>query len=203
MTAGNKYEYLWSNPGKKPVRVSAPQYIDNVLSFVETLISNEDLFPTLPNKPFGSNFRTEVKTAFKRLFRVFAHIYYHHFENVKELGAEAHLNTCFKYFTLFAMEFNMIEKKELAPLEELINVLLPDSNNSSSPNVIPSTGTVSAVTSTPSTTSSSSSSVPSVNSVLPIGGTGGTIATLPPSAMGNILPTVSSSSLPTSSNQPP
>jgi len=160
MTAGGKYEYLWSAPNAKPIRVSAPEYIDNVLSYVEGLINNEGLFPTLPNKPFPSNFIPEVKTAFKRLFRVFAHIYYHHFDHVKELGAEAHLNTCFKHFTLFALEFNLIEKKELAPLDDLIAVLLPDnpaSNTTTSSNLPVTTttmpGTVPSTTSLPSVTS--------------------------------------------------
>lgn len=39
---------------------------------------------------------TQIKQIFKRLFRVYAHIYYSHFEKIVDLGEEAHLNTCFK-----------------------------------------------------------------------------------------------------------
>ena len=42
-----------------------------------------------------------VKTIFKRLFRVYAHIYHSHFKDVCALGEEAHLNTCFKHFMYF------------------------------------------------------------------------------------------------------
>jgi MOB kinase activator 1 len=36
------------------------------------------------------------------------------------LGAEYHLNTCFKHFIYFIDEFKLVEEKELAPLAELI-----------------------------------------------------------------------------------
>jgi MOB kinase activator 1 len=53
------------------------------------------------------------------LFRVYAHVYYNHFTNITELGAEAHLNTCFKHFIFFTKEFDLIEDEELAPLAEV------------------------------------------------------------------------------------
>ena len=51
--------------------------------------------------PFPSNFGDVVKTIFKRLFRVYAHIYHSHFQKIVNLKEEAHLNTCFKHFVLF------------------------------------------------------------------------------------------------------
>jgi len=66
-----------------------------------------------------------VQNIFKRLFRVYAHIYYCHFERISALGAEPHLNTCFKHFMHFVYEFNLVpNKSELAPLQELIDKLL-------------------------------------------------------------------------------
>lgn len=64
-----------------------------------------------------------AKTILKRLFRVYAHIYHQHFIQVVELGEEAHLNTSFKHFIFFVQEFNLIDKRELAPLQELIDRL--------------------------------------------------------------------------------
>ena len=41
------------------------------------------------------------------------------------LGAEPHLNTCFKHFVYFVYEFNLIPNRtELSPLQELIDKLL-------------------------------------------------------------------------------
>lgn len=51
--------------------------------------------------PFPKDFREVVKTIFKRLFRVYAHIYHSHFQKIVSLKEEAHLNTCFKHFILF------------------------------------------------------------------------------------------------------
>ena len=45
------------------------------------------------------------------------------FQEIVSLGEEAHLNTSFKHFVYFIQEFELIEKKELAPLQELIDRL--------------------------------------------------------------------------------
>ena len=43
------------------------------------------------------------------------------------LGAEPHLNTCFKHYMYFVYEFNLIPRKEeLQPLQELIDKLMAD-----------------------------------------------------------------------------
>jgi len=76
--------------------------------------------------PFPANFVESVQNIFKRLFRVYAHIYYCHFERMSTLGAEPHLNTCFKHYMYFVYEFNLIpNRQELQPLQELIDKLLP------------------------------------------------------------------------------
>ncbi len=36
------------------------------------------------------------------------------------LGAETHLNTCFKHFIYFIDQFQLVDSRELAPLAELI-----------------------------------------------------------------------------------
>ncbi|KFO70428.1 MOB kinase activator 1A, partial [Cuculus canorus] len=73
--------------------------------------------------PFPKNFMSVAKTILKRLFRVYAHIYHQHFDSVMRLQEEAHLNTSFKHFIFFVQEFNLIDRRELAPLQELIEKL--------------------------------------------------------------------------------
>lgn len=73
--------------------------------------------------PFPKNFMSVAKTILKRLFRVYAHIYHQHFDSVMQLQEEAHLNTSFKHFIFFVQEFNLIDRRELAPLQELIEKL--------------------------------------------------------------------------------
>ena len=37
---------------------------------------------------------------------------------------QAHLNTSFKHFIFFVHEFNLIEKRELSPMQELIDRMM-------------------------------------------------------------------------------
>jgi len=47
MSAGPKYEYLWADGQniKTPLKVSAAEYIDYLMTWVENQINNESLFP--------------------------------------------------------------------------------------------------------------------------------------------------------------
>eukprot|EP01097_Dermamoeba_algensis_P001237 TRINITY_DN1469_c0_g1_i1.p1 TRINITY_DN1469_c0_g1~~TRINITY_DN1469_c0_g1_i1.p1 ORF type:complete len:222 (+),score=50.65 TRINITY_DN1469_c0_g1_i1:49-714(+) len=124
MSAGPKYEYLWADEqNKKPVKLSARDYIDRLMTWVQGILDDERVFPPRSDMPFPKNFQEIVKKIFKRLFRVYAHIYYSHFQKIVSLGEEAHLNTCFKHFYYFIDEFRLVEKKELAPLSPLIDNL--------------------------------------------------------------------------------
>jgi hypothetical protein len=78
------------------------------------------VFKSLKGIPFPKNFMQVIKVIFKRLFRVYAHIYHSHFQHIMSLGLEYHLNTCFKHFIYFVDEFRLVDEKELAPLAELI-----------------------------------------------------------------------------------
>ncbi|XP_023647477.1 MOB kinase activator 1B isoform X1 [Paramormyrops kingsleyae] len=125
MSAGPKYEYHWADGTniKKPIKCSAPKYIDYLMTWVQDQLDDETLFPSKIGVPFPKNFMSVAKTILKRLFRVYAHIYHQHFDAVIQLQEEAHLNTSFKHFIFFVQEFNLIDRKELVPLQELIEKL--------------------------------------------------------------------------------
>ena len=76
--------------------------------------------------PVRSMMSSVVPQILKRLFRVYAHIYCHHFDQISELGLQPHLNTSLKHFVLFSKEFGVVDQKEFAPLDELIQILLDD-----------------------------------------------------------------------------
>eukprot|EP01119_Soliformovum_irregulare_P022024 TRINITY_DN7444_c0_g1_i2.p1 TRINITY_DN7444_c0_g1~~TRINITY_DN7444_c0_g1_i2.p1 ORF type:complete len:184 (-),score=30.96 TRINITY_DN7444_c0_g1_i2:68-619(-) len=118
----NRYEYLWADGKdvKKPIKVSASEYMDYLLPWVRSHLEDETIFPVHDEQPFPKNFKSIVKTIFKRLFRVYAHIYYSHAQEIIDLGVDAHLNTTFKHFFLFIQEFDLVEPKEMAPLAERI-----------------------------------------------------------------------------------
>jgi len=136
MSAGPKYEYHWADGQtvKKPIKCSAPKYIDYLMTWVQDQLDDETLFPSKIGVKFPPNFQNIVRTILKRLFRVYAHIYHQHFKEIVSLGEEAHLNTSFKHFIYFVQEFQLIEKKELAPLQELIDRLTAHSEASTKMN---------------------------------------------------------------------
>ncbi|CAN6848770.1 unnamed protein product [Brassica oleracea] len=125
MNAG-LYEYRWADgvAVKEPITVSAPEYVEYLMNWIETQIDNEAIFPQQPGVPFPPNFKDFVKPILKRMFRVYAHIYHCHFKKVVGFEEEAHLNTCFKHFVLFTSEYQLIDEANLAPLKDLVDKIL-------------------------------------------------------------------------------
>ncbi|KAM0790190.1 MOB kinase activator 1B [Microbotryomycetes sp. NB124-2] len=121
MCAGPRFEYHWQDGVhyKKPTKFSAPEYVDHLMNWVQGMLDDEAVFPSKIGVPFPRNFQTTVKSIVRRLFRVYAHLYNHHFAQLCALSIEAHINTSYRHFLLFVNEFNLIEKKELVPLAEL------------------------------------------------------------------------------------
>lgn len=66
------------------------------------------------------DYMSVMRIVFKKLFRVYAHVYHHHLTEFIKQDAEVHLNTSFKYFGMFVREFELISKKEEAPLRKLL-----------------------------------------------------------------------------------
>jgi len=123
MSAGPRFEYLWAD-GKKIIQaitVSAPEYIEYLMTWIHEQIDDSSIFPSEAGAPFPKNFLSTVKQIFKRLFRVYAHIYHCHFAEIVGLKAEAHLNTSFKHLTYFIQEFDLVVASDLTPLQELID----------------------------------------------------------------------------------
>ncbi|RPA87317.1 hypothetical protein BJ508DRAFT_410827 [Ascobolus immersus RN42] len=126
MKATEEFEYLWQDSSsekyKKPTKMSAPEYIDTLMKWTQALIDNESVFPTRTNAPFPKNFAPQVRQIFKRLYRVYAHIYCHHYPVIVALGLEPHLNTSFKHYVLFIKEFELATGKDFwGPLGDLVD----------------------------------------------------------------------------------
>jgi len=115
-------EYLWKDNKefKKPTRIPAPKYIDFLLTWIDEQITNPGIFPVEEGQKFPRNFQAVAKNIYKRLFRLYAHIYCSHSEKIRSIGANAHLNTCFKHFVYFILEFQLLSKEDMAPLDKLI-----------------------------------------------------------------------------------
>mgnify|MGYP001033000515 FL=1 len=140
MAAGPHYTYLWTDEHQRdPISVQtmlkmncrcllaiiSAMYLFGLLMFlvVMTLPRSrriEEWYLMYSDGVFPENFIPVMRILFKKLFRVYAHVYHHHLSEFIKRNAEIHLNTSFKYFGMFVREFGLISKKEEAPLRKLL-----------------------------------------------------------------------------------
>ncbi|KAE9555033.1 hypothetical protein FO519_001779 [Halicephalobus sp. NKZ332] len=126
MSGGSRYEYLWQDGDryKKPTKLSAPQYINELMEWIEVRINNENIFPVSIQIPFPPDYKQTCKKILTRLFRVFVHVYIHHFDRLVSIGAEPHANTLYKHFYYFVTEHNLVSARELEALKNLTDRLV-------------------------------------------------------------------------------
>jgi hypothetical protein len=123
MSGGPRYEYRWQDKTdprfKDPTLLPAPDYVFELMRWIEQIINDERVFPTKVGTPFPRNFHRSCQKILTRLHRVFVHVYIHHFDRVSSMGAEAHINACYKHFFYFVREFKLVDDRELKPLREM------------------------------------------------------------------------------------
>jgi len=122
MSATSKYVYHWQE-NNSTVQLSAPQYVDRLMTWINTLLEDERIFPSKIGVSFPPNFRDTAHRIMRRLFRIYAHIYCRHLQDVRSMDMEPHLNSSFKHFIFFAQEFQILSTTELEPLQPCIDVL--------------------------------------------------------------------------------
>lgn len=127
MSAGPKYQYFWADgvKVKDPIAVSARSYMTYLFDWIEDQIADPTKFPVDDSTQYPENYREIVKSIYKRLFRMYGHVYYSHFDQIRAMGAEAHLNASFQHFMYFVLEYHLVEDFELKPLTKLISKLVP------------------------------------------------------------------------------
>eukprot|EP00929_Paragymnodinium_shiwhaense_P057091 TRINITY_DN28568_c0_g2_i1.p1 TRINITY_DN28568_c0_g2~~TRINITY_DN28568_c0_g2_i1.p1 ORF type:complete len:235 (-),score=37.02 TRINITY_DN28568_c0_g2_i1:100-804(-) len=130
MNAGDMC-YLWADGEDyvTPTKMNAPQYCETCLHWVDKQLAKEDFMPTEPNAPFPDDFKQAVSVIFKRMFRIYAHMFHVHFKQFKQGGADEHLTTAFKHFLYFIKEFNLVSEKEFEPLKDLVSIFMDQRNS--------------------------------------------------------------------------
>lgn len=115
--------YMWLDEKGKKSKLSAPQYVDYVMTYVQKTVNDETLFPTKHGHEFPANFDQILRKIQKLLFHVVAHIYHSHFREIVLLGLHAHLNSIFAHIIEFDLRHNVLEDKETEVLQDLIHAL--------------------------------------------------------------------------------
>jgi len=116
-------QYLWVDEKGKKSRLSAPQYIDYIMTYVQKTINDEATFPTKHGNEFPTGFDSQIRKVHRLLFHVLAHTYHSHFKEIVLLQLHAHLNAVFVHFVEFSLRYHLVEEKELEVLEDLIVAL--------------------------------------------------------------------------------
>jgi len=123
VSTGAPMNFTWVDDRGKKVRLSAPQYIELVIIQIEKYVTDELVFPTKYDMFFPTNFLTVIKKIFRMLFHILVHMYQSHYEHLTDLQELKILNTVFIHFMYFQTEHNLLESKEVHPLEDLIKSL--------------------------------------------------------------------------------
>eukprot|EP00026_Physarum_polycephalum_P019444 Phypoly_transcript_21463.p1 GENE.Phypoly_transcript_21463~~Phypoly_transcript_21463.p1 ORF type:complete len:127 (+),score=7.77 Phypoly_transcript_21463:50-382(+) len=107
------------------LNLSADEYIDRLIIWISEQLEDPAIFPNYSNN--SPMFLPTIKKIMTRIYRVYAHIYHCHWERVKAVGGEAHINKCFKHLCDFAVEYKLITSQEMAPMQHTINELKGES----------------------------------------------------------------------------
>jgi MOB kinase activator 1 len=166
MSAGPKYEYHWADGQsvKKPIKCSAPKYIDYLMTWVQDQLDDEALFPSKIGMFSPGNLLTALNVVLicrSSFSKKFPHHCQNNFEEVVPSlctfvspallrgdaaggrGSPQHLFQAFHFLRpgnrinkqnllliflcpkplVIFQEFSLIDRRELAPLMELIEKL--------------------------------------------------------------------------------
>uniref|UniRef100_A0A8C6QCI2 MOB kinase activator 2 n=1 Tax=Nannospalax galili TaxID=1026970 RepID=A0A8C6QCI2_NANGA len=108
--------YYWYDERGKKAKCTAPSIS------VQKPVTNEDVFPTKYGREFPSSFMSLGKIC-TYLCHVLDHIYRAHLKTTLALELHSHLNTLYIHFILFTREFNLLDAKETAVMDDLTEVL--------------------------------------------------------------------------------
>ncbi|PIK47847.1 putative MOB kinase activator 2 isoform X1 [Apostichopus japonicus] len=123
MSAPNNVQYNWQDERGKKAKCTAPQYIEYAMTYSERQFKDETVFPTKYGQTFPSDFRSIIQRINRYFFHLLAHIYHSHFLHLTEHDLHRHLNSIFCHFMHFSVEFDLIDTKDTAVLEDLIEIM--------------------------------------------------------------------------------
>ena len=147
LTAASNHSFTWLNSRYQPVEIPAYEYLTLVQRYISGKIDDGAIFPTdaagvsfadnpafctpLPDagqdwvgkrSGFPQNFMETCQTIFRQMFRVYAHLYWSHFDDMFSLNLEKGMNSCFSHFILTATTLNLLKKSDLEPMQPLIDL---------------------------------------------------------------------------------
>ncbi|KAJ2786091.1 Mitotic exit network component [Coemansia javaensis] len=126
MCAGDSYNYFWRDGAeyREPTAMPANKYVKLLMRWIDAQLDNTALFPVELGQPFPPHFRADVAAPIlKRMLRVYAHLYWHHYPQICQVGLATMLNTSFTHFTLFVTKYRLVSDTELQAVKDVIKIL--------------------------------------------------------------------------------
>ncbi|KAI6654386.1 HCCA2 protein [Oopsacas minuta] len=130
MTAGDT-QYYWIDEKNKKQKLPAPNHINLAMSYIQTQLQDRKIFPTKFGHEFSPDFIHVIKRMYRHMLQTIAHLYYHHFQILKELSLHCYLNSLLLHFAYFTKHFELLEIQDLEPLSDLIELLFKIDRNDS------------------------------------------------------------------------
>ncbi|XP_028823293.1 MOB kinase activator-like 1A [Denticeps clupeoides] len=132
-TGPGKRVYFWTDGCGRRLNCSAPLYIDYATSYIQELLTDELVFPTMAGSPFPSGFVFLVQKIFLLLFRMLAHLYSAHQTHLVSMQMQPHFNTLFTHFIIFSHSFSLLELQETTELQDIMALTQIHTYNSHPP----------------------------------------------------------------------
>ncbi|KAK4008279.1 MOB kinase activator-like 2 isoform X2 [Daphnia magna] len=150
MLGPGQRQYTWIDERGKKIRLSAPQYIDYVMTYAQRTVNDEGIFPTKFAHEFPTTYETVLRKIQRLLFHVVAHLYHRHFRELLLLGLHSHLHGLFAHLILFNSRFRLIDDKETEILNDLVVALRLQTTDDDVKGVTPSPQVANSRSSQPS-----------------------------------------------------
>eukprot|EP00007_Cunea_sp_BSH-02190019_P003726 CAMPEP_0174236740 /NCGR_PEP_ID=MMETSP0417-20130205/5774_1 /TAXON_ID=242541 /ORGANISM="Mayorella sp, Strain BSH-02190019" /LENGTH=1527 /DNA_ID=CAMNT_0015315423 /DNA_START=44 /DNA_END=4627 /DNA_ORIENTATION=- len=126
MDGSAEIQYKWSVGGGNAHSMPASEYIEKLGRWFLNHITHPDLFDFDQYTTSSSRKRITsiLQMLYKRVFRVYAHIYYHHWTRIKAFSVTDHFTACCNYHYFFGIENHLLHPKHdlstISPIQSLL-----------------------------------------------------------------------------------
>ena len=71
---------------------------------------------------FPENFENDVKSLYRQMARCYFHLYHGHWLDFYHVGMYKEVNTCFMHFVTVAKLFDLLQDRDLKPMQPLLEI---------------------------------------------------------------------------------
>lgn len=117
------FEYLWCDgiTFVKPISIPARTYMKFCLLWTQKYLKDPEIVTSTPDASYPSDINTTWKMMYRRLLRVYAHLYVNHKEDFDKIGVLGLVIQCMmRRFILYGIESNLTRTKELEPVKKVL-----------------------------------------------------------------------------------